>query len=309
MENTSDTWENRISQASTIMGVTSQKLEDILNSPGFEISKEPHGLEMLSDEQITPFGDLRKLFCENNNIPIPKLRMAITYLRGNVKESTKKYVTMVDPDMVELQERFGIKFRMEDLDIEDLVPLYKPNKNNRITEALRKKFGDTPVIAFKPDTTDVAIEETINCLADFEQGYDLEDFIEVDGEPVKLYPIGVIPNQQVDEDPLFSGIALKRNRSVNNRVVWQDINLETRQFFRILAIRGDIDVNNRVGISQIINKTIKELRELFPEAYLQFKDKKSSGDLPKLTISLTAITNTTTSRGKTNNPFGINRKY
>jgi hypothetical protein len=211
--------------------------------------------------------------------------------------------------MVELQNRFGIKFRMEDLGIEDLVPLYNPNKNNRITEALRKKFGNTPVIAFKPDTTEVAIEETINCLADYEQGYTLEDFIEVDGEPVKLYPIGVVPNQQVDEDPLFAGVALKRGRSINNRIVWTDVDLETRQFFRILATRGDIDVNNRIAISQIINKSMKELREMFPEAYLQFKDKKASGDLPKLTISLTAVSNTTTSRDRTNNPFGINRRY
>ena len=135
MNNIQDTWENRIEQASKIMGITPEKLESILNSKGFEITKEPSGIEMLSDEQITPFGDLRKLFCEDNGIAVPKLRMAITYLRGSVKDSTKKYVDMIDPDLVELQQRFGIKFRLEDLGVEDLIPLYKPNNNNRITEA------------------------------------------------------------------------------------------------------------------------------------------------------------------------------
>jgi hypothetical protein len=308
--NIQDTWENRIEQASKIMGITPEKLESILNSKGFEITKEPSGIEMLSDEQITPFGDLRKLFCEDNGIAVPKLRMAITYLRGNVKDSTKKYVDMIDPDLVELQQRFGIKFRLDDLGVEDLIPLYKPNKNNRITEALRKKFGSDPIIAFKPDSSEVAVEETINYLADLEQGFDKEETVDVDGELVRLYPLGVIPNQQVDEDPLFVGVPLKRDRSTINRVNWDGINLETRQFFRLLMAKKDIDPNNRIALSQILGKTFQELKDIFPETYLFLKECKANGSLPTLKMSLTdanASTKYTTS--KTNNPFGINRKY
>jgi hypothetical protein len=308
--NIQDTWENRIEQASKIMGITPEKLESILNSKGFEITKEPSGIEMLSDEQITPFGDLRKLFCEDNGIAVPKLRMAITYLRGSVKDSTKKYVDMIDPDLVELQQRFGIKFRLDDLGVEDLIPLYKPNKNNRITEALRKKFGNDPIIAFKPDSSEVAIEETINYLADLEQGFDKEETVDVDGELVRLYPLGVIPNQQVDEDPLFVGVPLKRDRSTMNRVNWDGINLETRQFFRLLMAKKDIDPNNRIALSQILGKTFQELKDIFPETYLFLKECKANGSLPILKMSLTeanASTKYTTS--KTNNPFGINRKY
>ena len=39
--NIQDTRENRIEQASKIMGITPEKLESILNSKGFEITKEP----------------------------------------------------------------------------------------------------------------------------------------------------------------------------------------------------------------------------------------------------------------------------
>lgn len=310
MNNIQDTWETRIEQASRIMGITPDKLESILNSKGFEITKEPSGIEMLSDEQITPFGDLRKLFCEDNGVAVPKLRMAITYLRGNVKDSTKKYADMIDPDLVELQQRFGIKFRLDDLGVEDLIPLYKPNKNNRITEALRKKFGNDPIIAFKPDSSEVAIEETINYLADLEQGFNKEESIDVDGELVRLYPLGIVPNQQVDEDPLFVGVPLKRDRSTVNRVSWDGIDLETRQFFRLLMAKKDIDPNNRIALSQIMNKTMKELKAMFPETYLFLKECKLNNTIPTLKMSLTdAAASTKYMTSKTNNPFGINRTY
>ena len=50
---------------------------------------------MLSDEEVTPFGDLRREFCENSDVKIAKLRMAIKYLRGP-KDSEK--ASNLDPE-------------------------------------------------------------------------------------------------------------------------------------------------------------------------------------------------------------------
>lgn len=300
-QNTPDTWENRIEQASRILGLTPQKLEEILSSPGYEITKDANGLEMISDETVTPFGDFRKLFCEDNGIALPKLRLAMKYLRGST--AVTPTTESIDPDLIELQRRFGIKVRLDDLGADELIPLYKPNKNNRITEVLKKKFGNRNIIAFKPDSSEIAVEETVNYLVDLEQGYPEEDAIEVEGELVKLYPIGVIPNQTVDEDPLYEGIPLKRDRSTVNRINWNKIPLETRQFFRILVGRRDVKPDDRLNLNQIIFKKLEELKTLFPEAYMEFRELKKNGDLPKLQISMTDAT------AKKNNPFGINRSY
>lgn len=295
-----DSWENRIEQAANVMGISSEKVEQILATKGYEITKEPCGLQMLSDEEVSPFGDLRRIFCEENDIAVPKLRMAIRFLRGP-KDSPK--TTEIDPDLVALQTKYGFRMRMEDLGVEELLPHYKPNKKNRVYETLLKKFGDKAIVAFKPDSTEVAVNETLDYIADVEAGLPEEDTIDVDGELVKLYPIGKIPNQVVDEDPMFEGQPLKRGRSMINRFNWSVVKLEYRQLFRILVDRNDVDPNDRVNVANLIKKTISELKELFPEAYMTYKDLKAKGDLPKLVLSLDEATT------KKNDPFSINRKY
>jgi len=295
-----DTWENRILEASKIMGIEPKRVEEILATKGYEITEDPCGLQMLSDEEVTPFGDLRKLFCELNDIAVPKLRMGIRFLRGP-KDSPK--TSEIDPDLVALQQKFGFKLRMEDMGIEELLPYYKPNKKNRIYESLLKKYGDKPIIAFKPDTTEVAINEVINYIVDCESGLPEEESIDVDGELVKLYPIGKMPNQTVEEDPLFSGQPLKRGRSMLNRLNWSTVNHEHRKFFRVLVDRNDINPNDRVQITQLIKKPLSELKDIFPEAYMEYKGMKASGDLPKLILSLDEAC------GKKNDPFSINKRY
>jgi len=295
-----DTWENRIEQAANVMGLSTEEVETILATKGYEITKEPCGLEMLSDEEVTPFGDLRKLFCELNEIAVPKLRMAIKFLRGP-KDSTK--ATEMDTAMVALQSKYGFRMRMQDLGMEELLPYYKPTKKNRIYETLVKKFGSKPVIAFKPDTTEVAIEETLDYIADIQNGLPEETAIDVNGELVKLYAVGKIPNQVVDEDPLFEGSPLKRGRSIVNRFNWSSVPIEVRQLFRILVDRDDINPNDRVNVAQLIKQTINELKELFPEAFMEYKELKVKEDLPKLVLSIDEATT------KRNDPFSINKRY
>jgi hypothetical protein len=306
-----DTWESRIEKAAKVMGLDPQKVEEILNNPSFKITKEPCGLEMLSDESVTPFGDLRKLFCEDNTVAVPQLRMAIKYLRGDQKTKPTDTTITVDPDILDLQKKYGIniKFKLDDLGAEELIPLYNPIKKNAIYNSLVKKLGDKKVIAFKPDSNNVAIEETINYIVDLNDGYPEEESIEVDGEPVRLYSLGVLPDQEVEEDPLFPGSPLKRGRSLNNRVNWADVKLEDRQFLRVLLEAKGIDPNDRIRVTETIREVstghLVNLGAMFPEAYLEFKELKKKGELPKLTMSINDA-----ATKKINNPFGVgNRRY
>lgn len=302
--NIPDTWENRIKQASVFLGISAENTESILNEYG--VQKEPAGLEMLSDENVTPFGDLRKEFCEKNNIPVPKLRMAMKYFRG---PADSQKTDSLDPVMLELQTKYGIRTRLEDLGVEELLPYYNPLRKNRVYKVLRDMFKDKKVVAFKPDSKEIAVEETINYMTDINDGLPEEESIDVDGELVRLYEIGQVPNQLVDEDPLFAGHPLKRERSMINRVNWSGISPEVRQFFRILVDRDDIDPNDRMSVRQAVEMAkngINDLKKVFAEAYLEFKEKKTRDELPKLHLTLDEVNG----NDHKQNPFGIsNRRY
>ena len=296
-----DTWENRIKQASVFLGTTAEEVETVLKEYGVE--KLPAGMQMLSDEKITPFGDLRAAFCEKHGIAVPKLRMAMAYLRGPINSGK---TDTIDPLMYSLQQKYGIETRLEDLGVSELIPHYNPKIQNGIFKTLKNMFGDKPVIAFKPDSKEVAIEETVNYIIDIQDGMGAEEATEVDGDLVKLYPIGRMPDEVVDEDPIFIGQPLKRDRSVVNRVNWGGIDKSIRQFIRILVTENKINPNDRLSILNLLAKgsdNLDGLKDIYPEVYMKYKEMKKKDELPKLQLSLDDV------NGKVQNPFNVNRRY
>lgn len=303
-----DSWESRIEQFAKIVGLSIEEVETAFAAKPFELKKDtPYVMEMFSDETIIPFGDLRNMFCEKRDVSMPKLRLGLKYLRGP-KEKREVATTTIDPDMMDLQTKYGIKTRFDDLGAEELIPNYNPTKQNRITKALQKMFNDKPVIAFKPDSKTIAVEETVNYISDLNDGLPEEDAIEVDGELVRLYAIGKIPHETIEEDPLFAGHPLKRGRSILNRFDWSDFNKSERQFVRLLVDEGAIDPEDRMQIraimSDIRSEGTKSLKGVFPEVYMLFKELMKTEELPKLQMSLEEATTT-----RTNNPFGIGSSH
>jgi len=289
------------------MGLSVKTVEGGLKTLGVE--KEPAGLEMLSDESITPFGDIRAIFCDNDmfgKIPIAKVRMAMKYLRGP-KGSNK--TDTIDPEIIELKNKYGIKMKMEDVEPSELLEHYHPDKpNHPVTAALKKRYGDKAVIAFKPDSKAVDVEETANYMADLEQGYEEQETIEVDGVLVRLYPVGKIPDEMVEEDPLFPGHALRRGRSQVNRINWSNIGQDVRVFCRIIVDMQTIDEKKFFEARELIKTAQQgwnELKKCYPEADLRYREMSKRGELPKLLLSMDE------SNGKKQNPFGVgnNRRF
>jgi len=302
-----DSWGSRIDQFAKIIGLSVEEVNTAFAEKPFELTKNtPYVMEMLSDESITPFGDLRKMFNDDRDVSLPKLRLGLKYLRGT-KDQRTTATNEVDPDLYDLQTKYGIRTRFEDLGPEELIPSYNPQKQNRISNALKKIFADKKVIAFKPDSKQVAVDETINYIVDINDGLPEEDTIEVDGELVRLYAIGKVPHEVVEEDPLFEGQPLKRGRSIVNRVNWNDIHKPERQFIRVLVNENAINPNDRLQIRAVLadlqDKGTTALKVVFPEAFMKFKELQKKDELPKLQLDLDAV------NGKANNPFGINRSY
>lgn len=288
-KNEEDTWENRISQFAKVTGRPVADIENFLADKPLELTESsPNALEMLSDDEITPFGDLRFALVDKGGISLPLFRAGIKFLRGD-KETRKQME--VDPDLMALHKKYGIDITINALPLETLLEFYDPSKNNEIAEILKNKYESKygKFIAFKPETKDLAIDEILDYIADLDTGFDKVEHIDIDGEPCRLYSINEVPNEKLNEDPLYIGFPLRKERSTKNRISWEGVELPERQFFRILANMGLIDREDRISIGQIIDKPVSSLKEIFPEAYVRYVELKEDDELPKLKINSRAI--------------------
>jgi hypothetical protein len=146
-----DSWESRLETASTFLGLEVWVIEEALKKIGVE--KEPAGLEYLADEEVVPFGDLRKIFCDDAAIPIAKVRMAMKHLRGPKNSAT---VSSINPESLRMKEKYGVELKLEHIPTDSLLEDYDPKRtDNPITAVLKERFGNSKVIVFKPDSSEV----------------------------------------------------------------------------------------------------------------------------------------------------------
>jgi hypothetical protein len=300
-ENMNDTtaWADRIAAAAKPLGYTPEILTERL-AADMGLTHEL-GIAALDDEDVFKFGDFREAF---KHLPIAVLRMAFKALKGGKRQELTSEASAGDPRIEQLR-KLGLKVKIEDADPASLLGMYLPEKpSDPVTTALRKRFGDKPVIAFREDGS-VAITETLQYVADLEQNYPEQENITVDGKLVKLWPIGTKPNTMVEEDPLFPDQPLRNGYSLVNHRNWSQIPHERRQLCRIILDRGDIDPSNKEAVLRLLERaaTDKGLLEAYPEADLEFRERKHRDQLPKLKIVLGSSTT------KPNNPFGVRRSY
>lgn len=289
-----DTWDARISAAAEALHVAPEILTDKLRVLG--ILKDPHGLVMLDDEEVFKFGDLRAEWPE---MPIAALRMGMKFLRPAKQEQCDQ------PDERTQQlQALGLKVKLEDADTGVLLNLFVPDKpNDPVTNALRKRFGTKPIIAYGPDGK-VAVTETMEYVAGQEQGYPPAESIMVGGKLAKLWPVGVAPTVMVEEDPLYIGYPLRNGCSTVNFRNWSKISLRCRQLCRVILARGDINPDNKEATLRLMERALDYnlLTDAYPEAELELRELETKKEAPKLTMPL-GIT------PKTQNPFGVRRQY
>ena len=300
MNEKANEWDQRIQSAAEAMCLTSVDLAKTLQDE-MGIMENPNGIQMLDDDDVFKFGDFREVF-KTKGIAI--LRMAFKALKGGKKTEDRQ---KVDDRTAQLRD-LGFKVRLEDADTQQLLGLYKADKpNDPVSAALRKRFENKPVIAFKDDGT-VAIDETMVYVSGLEQGYPEQATVMVGGKLVKLWPVGVKPDAMVEEDPLFAGHPLRNGCSIVNNRNWSKVSLLNRQFCRIIVEHGDINADNKEAVLRLLERAQGEhgyatLMEAYPEAELDLRERQARNDLPKLVIPLGAAV------PKSQNPFGVRRQY
>jgi len=291
-----NTWESRISAAAQALNTTPEALEAALLAMGIQ---KAMGLEMLGDDDVFKFGDFREAFKDHG---IAALRMAMKFLKGGKKAEDR---TEVDPRTVQLTA-LGYKVKLDDAPTDQLLRLYDPAKpSDPVTNALRKRFDDKPVIAFD-NSGKVAVEATVEYVSGLEQGWPVQETIMVEGKLAKLWKVGEKPNLMAEEDPLFPGQPLRNGCSTVNARNWSKVDKRSRQLCRVILNRGEIEPNNPEAVLRLLERaelTSDALPKAYPEADLELRELEARSDAPKLMVPVGGTA------AKPQNPFGVKRRY
>jgi|GEM_PF-5317119 len=218
---------------------------------------------------------------------------------GGNPESDKSVASQLGIDMATMTmfmagSASGMSGSLADLiDPVTLLGAYNPKKpTHLVTRVLKAAFGSKPVIAFKPGTLQVAVEETAAYIRELEEGEAEVEFLTVSGQPVPLYPVGVAPDNLKPENPLYPSETLRgsEERCANTNMAWRGIETEKRQFARIAMGQGEVtfkDLNDRSQfIETLASRTMEELRKRFPKTSIEFDHLKARDELPRLLVEV-----------------------
>ena len=292
----------RIKPAAEVLGLPEEKLIEVLQAIGVEPEDYP-------DEDIFRFNDFQAVLPSG---PIAKARKAYKILR----EGGTSGVTGVGlrDARAETLKALGVKTKIENIAVAQLLEIYDPTlASDPVTAELKRRYKDDAVIAFRSDGK-VAVAETAQYLADLEQAFPPCTTLNVDGQLVRLQMVGQKPDTMIDEDPLFPGSPLRNNYSIVNHRNWIRVTRVNRQFCRIVVERGEIDTSNNEAVLRLIERAtggagndescpLATLCDAYPEAELEFRERKQRDELPKLKMVLGE------GAKKPNNPFGVSKKY
>jgi len=239
--------------------------------------------------------DLKKLSYEdilecllpamNSNIIVPKglaKKIATIFRSGETPESEKP----------EEKPTYLSAKKVDKMSPLQLVCHFDPEEpDNAIAKRLTTLAKNQAFIVFTKGRK-VDVKTTADLLAEIRQGFPARDIIVIEGIPKKIYKIGELPNNEVDENPVFAGRPLRPDGTCDqtNRS-WAGISEECCQFVRLVCQTGEMKINVETAhyfLDTILatDEPFKKLIGRFPKTYPTYEEAKTKGTLPRLKIAL-----------------------
>lgn len=303
------TYQSVISLISKETSLSNEQVDEMFINLGIDPDSET-AIQDMSDDELLPFGDFRRELQEKLGVPLIKVRKAYRILHA--KKDKKEQIDNneideiakllhVNTDQV-LMLLAGGKNIGDFVDVKKLLHLYDPSKTNSIIcKILKARFGNKSIIAFDPETSKVAVNETVSEIECREQGFTPSEYVTVGNTPVELYPVGVNPNSFFNENPVFIGQPLKGSNeqcTVTGRSwLFGDDTLRIKQFARIAVEMGEIKpeseaVHNfldKLGYNVSSGKIPAGwdyLTKRYPKVAIEFERRRKINNLPSLKIYL-----------------------
>lgn len=188
----------------------------------------------------------------------------------------------------------------------ELVQSYDPEEDNGVSKRLKEISRGEPFIVFSSGRT-VNVDLTFKLLQEVKQGYEGRKSTDVNGEPQEVYAVGNLPDNFVDENPLYRNRPLRPDGTCDQTGrSWNGVPMNVRQLVRLAMETGELEVTidkaNDVLDLVMGDDPWKKLVSRYRKAAIDFKRFETMGKLPLLKLTL----NKGGSEGK--NPFQQGRR-
>ncbi len=189
-----------------------------------------------------------------------------------------------------LMRQANIQILWRLITIKTLVGKYNPaNKDGLALYILKEALGDTPVMAFKPGTQEVAVDEVTNYITSIRSGGPQKQAIMVGGQLAPLYKVGICPWNIRREDPLLPGVALDENTcsTLHPGISFAGMPLNTLQMIRLAVESSEVNAQRLFEVElsmKIAEQGFDALTSRFVRAAMQFRLLEARGQLPRLEI-------------------------
>ncbi len=195
--------------------------------------------------------------------------------------------------------------KADKMSLRELVEHYDPEEaTNPVGKRLKEISGGQKFIVFVAGRT-VDVDTTFKLLDEVKKGYPERDSIDVGGEIKEVHPVGAVPDNFVDENPLYRNRPLRPDGTCDqtNRS-WNGVSIRVRQLIRVAMDIGalkDVSIEKVHDIMDMVvaGDAFEKFSRRYHAAAVEFKKLEGVGKLPTLKLVLKADKGA----GRSNRPF------
>ena len=178
------------------------------------------------------------------------------------------------------------------MSLRELVEAYDPEEaDNPVGKRLREISKGEKFIVFVNGRT-VDVETTLKLLQEIKQGFPGRDSIEVGSEVKEIHTLGDLPDNFVDENPLYRQRPLRPDGTCDqtNRS-WNGVTQRVRQLIRVAMDLGALKDLSYERVHDIMDMAMdtdafNKFSKRYPAAAVEFKKLESLNKLPTLKLVL-----------------------
>lgn len=195
--------------------------------------------------------------------------------------------------------------KADKMTLRELVEAYDPEESeNPVGKRLKDISRGEKFIVFASGRS-LDVEATLKLLDEVKQGYEGRENIEINCEIKEVHAVGDLPDNFVDENPLYRGRPLRPDGTCDqtNRS-WNGVPMRVRQLIRVAMDNGDLKDISFERVHDIMDKVMEndafpKLTKRYPASAVEFKKLESVGKLPTLKLVLKKDKGA----GRSNRPF------
>lgn len=177
------------------------------------------------------------------------------------------------------------------MSLEQLISVFDPEDTDSAVGKRLSSISKGQKFIVYSDGRAIDVPNTLKLLQEIKRGFNGREDLDVDGTIKKVYRIGDLPDNYVDENPLYRDRPLRPDGTCDQLGrSWEGINQEIRQFIRVAMDIGALQINHEIAhtiFDMALEPTaLTKLKQRYRTAAVTFEDLKKTNKLPSLKILL-----------------------